>query len=56
MKVINITGQTVYSVNLGRKAQGTHPIEFNASDIASGIYFYTVTAGTSSITKKMIVK
>ncbi len=56
MEVINITGQTVYSVNLGQKSQGTHTIDFNASNMASGIYFYTVTAGTSSITKKMIIK
>lgn len=56
MKVINITGQTVYSAELGQKPQGTHTIDFNASNMASGIYFYTVTAGTSSITKKMIVK
>ncbi len=56
MKVINITGQTVYSVELGQKSQGTHTIDFDASNMASGIYFYTVTAGTSSVTKKMIIK
>ncbi len=56
VEVINITGQTVYSMNLGRKASGTHTVNLNSNNLSSGIYFYTVTAGTSQVTKKMIVK
>ncbi len=56
IEVINITGQTVYSMNYGQKAQGTHTLDFNSSNLSSGIYFYTVTAGNSKVTKKMIVR
>jgi len=56
VEVINITGQTVYSMSLGRKASGTHTVNLNSDNLSSGIYFYTVTAGTSQVTKKMIVK
>ena len=56
IEVINITGQTVYSMDLGRKASGTHTINLNSNNLAGGIYFYTVTAGNSQVTKKMIVR
>lgn len=55
IEVINITGQTVYTMSLGKKASGTHTIDLNSNNLSSGIYFYTVTAGNSQVTKKMIV-
>ena len=56
INVINITGQSVYEMNYGKRSQGTFTINFNSSNLSSGIYFYTVTAGNSQVTKKMIVK
>ena len=56
IEVINITGQTVYSMDLGRKASGIHTINLNSNNLSSGIYFYTVTAGNAQVTKKMIVR
>jgi hypothetical protein len=54
--VINITGQKVYEMNYGTQSAGTHTISINSDNLASGIYFYTVYAGNSSVTKKMIVR
>ncbi len=56
IQVINITGQKVYERNYGTQSAGTHTISISSDNLASGIYFYTVYAGNSSVTKKMIVK
>ena len=37
------------------KEAGSHSINFDASDYPSGVYFYTITAGSYSATKKMIL-
>ena len=53
--VTNIMGQTIYTSHEGR-INGTKEITLNANNIEAGVYFYTVTVGNESITKKMIVK
>ncbi len=54
--VINLMGQTVYTENRGNVAAGKHKISINTNSFNSGIYFYTVKAGNSVYTNKMIVK
>lgn len=54
--VTNIFGQNVLEANAGNKTPGVHTIGLDCTKLASGIYFYTVTAGTESITKKMIIE
>jgi len=56
VEVVSVTGQKVYAKNYGLKAQGTHIINLNSDNLSSGVYFYTVTAGNSQVTKKMIVR
>lgn len=56
IEIINLTGQKVHEMNYGVKASGVHTINLNGSTFARGIYFYTVKAGNSSVTKKMIVE
>jgi len=54
--VINITGQKVFEMNYGTQSAGNHTISISSDNLASGVYFYTVNAGNSSVTKKMIIK
>ncbi|HEX9739660.1 MAG TPA: T9SS type A sorting domain-containing protein, partial [Ignavibacteriaceae bacterium] len=42
-------------VNETKKA-GVHQVEFkNTSELSSGVYFYTINAGTFTDTKKLIL-
>lgn len=54
--VTNMTGQKVLEINKGQVAAQTHTFTIDASNLQSGIYFYTVTAGESQVTRKMIVE
>lgn len=54
-QVTDVTGKVVKTINLGSRGAGQHQVELNAGDFKGGIYFYTLTAGDSRMTKKMIV-
>jgi len=55
MKIYNLLGQEV-DVLLDKEIQaGTYEVEFDASRLSSGIYFYSLEAGSFSATKKMIL-
>lgn len=55
IEVSNIMGQTVYTMSVGT-INGTEKVDLNVSDLQAGVYFYTVTVGNESISKKMIVE
>lgn len=55
LKVLSITGQTIYEEVRSGISPGKHLFELDGSGFKKGIYFYTLSNGTSSITKKMIV-
>jgi len=52
---VNILGQTVATLVNEKQEAGSHPVTFDASKFASGVYFYQVTAGNFSATKKMVL-
>jgi len=55
LKVYDILGTEVSSlVNENQKA-GNYSVSFNASNLPSGIYFYTIQSGNFSDSKKMIL-
>jgi hypothetical protein len=54
--VYNLTGQKVYELNNGSTPAGMQTLTINGSNLKSGVYFYTVTAGENKITKKMVIK
>jgi hypothetical protein len=57
IEVFNIKGQKVATLLNGVKPAGFHSIEWNASNFATGLYFYRITAGDfTSIKKMMLVK
>ncbi len=60
LSIFNIKGQKVATLVNEVKTAGTHEITWNGIDeqnkkVSSGIYFYRLQSGTSSITKKMIL-
>jgi hypothetical protein len=55
MKVFDILGREVMTlVNTEMKA-GNHSVDFNAANLASGVYFYKLKAGDKSLVKKMLL-
>lgn len=55
VEVSNLMGQSVYAINAGT-INGSMNIDIPAANLEAGVYFYTVTIGNESVTKKMIVK
>ena len=55
-ELFNMMGQKVFEVPAQSYSAGVQPFTFNASELSSGVYFYTVTAGETQVTKKMIVE
>jgi hypothetical protein len=53
--VYNILGQKVATPVAGMLSAGTHEVRFNASALASGMYFYQLASGSSVAVKKMMV-
>ncbi len=54
LKVYNVLGQEVATLIDGHQDAGSHIVSFDASKLASGVYFYTLRQEGSSITKKML--
>ena len=53
--IINLLGSTVEKHIWERMPSGWHEFEFNASGLASGVYFYRISAGDLIDTRKMIL-
>jgi formylglycine-generating enzyme required for sulfatase activity len=54
-KIYDIRGLEIARPVNEHKEAGTYSVELDASHFSSGIYFYTLQAGTISSTKKMII-
>jgi hypothetical protein len=55
LKVYDALGREVATLVNERLSAGTHSVEFDASDLASGVYLYRLTVGGESFTKRMTV-
>lgn len=55
LRVFDMLGREVAVLVNERKPAGTHTVTFDASGLSSGIFFYTLKAGASFQTKKMIM-
>ena len=53
LKVYNVLGNEVATLVNEYKLAGTHQIDFNAGNLASGVYFYKILAGDFTQVKKM---
>ena len=55
LKVYNILGKEVAVLVNEYQTAGSYTLDFNASSIASGVYFYTLKSGSFVDSKKMVV-
>jgi len=55
VKIFNILGQEVKTLVNENEAPGNYSIKFNATDLSSGIYFYSLRAGNYYQVKKMML-
>ena len=53
--VFDMLGREVITLVNGELDAGEHDYEFNAQNLTSGVYFYTLASGGKSITHKMIL-
>lgn len=54
LKVYNLLGQEVAQLVNSEQAAKSYEVSFDASKLTSGVYFYTIKAGSFMSTKKMI--
>ncbi|MFH2034992.1 MAG: T9SS type A sorting domain-containing protein [Candidatus Zixiibacteriota bacterium] len=55
VEIYDLLGRLIRSTDLGSMEAGEHTYEFNGADLASGVYFYRVSANEFSETRKMIL-
>ena len=55
LTVFNTLGQQVAVLQNGEQEAGSHEVRFDASRLASGVYFYRIQAGTFGQTKKLLL-
>ncbi|MEO8591525.1 MAG: T9SS type A sorting domain-containing protein [Flavobacteriales bacterium] len=54
-EVRDVSGKVVMVRNEGTKAPGAYRLEISTESLTEGVYFYTMTAGTTRLTKRMTV-
>jgi hypothetical protein len=55
IKLYDSAGRFVKDIISGQMMRGSYDFDFNAGGLASGVYFYTLSAESISLTKKMIL-
>lgn len=55
LKVYNVLGNEIAILVNEEKSAGSYEVKFDGSKLASGIYFYRLTSGTYSASKKLIL-
>ena len=55
LKVFDVLGNEIATLVNEEKSAGTYSINFNASNLPSGIYFYKLQAGSFTSSKKMLL-
>ncbi len=55
LEVFDMLGRKVTTLVGERQSAGTHRVNFNAANLSSGVYFYTIQSGRFSQTKKMLM-
>jgi endoglucanase Acf2 len=53
LMIYNSIGQQLHTLVDSRRTAGTHSVQWNASNLSSGIYFYQLKVGQTTIIRKM---
>ncbi|MDO8549038.1 MAG: T9SS type A sorting domain-containing protein [Ignavibacteria bacterium] len=55
LKVYNLLGEDVITLVNENKKAGVYTVKFDGTNLTSGVYFYRITSGDHTMTKKMIL-
>ncbi len=55
LKVYDLLGRDVATLVNGQQTGGEHSVTLNAASLPSGVYFYRLQAGTSTVVRKMLL-
>ncbi|MBU0690626.1 T9SS type A sorting domain-containing protein [bacterium] len=55
LSVYNVAGQEVAVLTNGNLSAGSHSVNFDGAALSSGVYFYSLTSGDITVTKKMLL-
>ncbi len=55
LKIYDVLGREIRTLVNNEQIQGKYSVEFNAGNLASGVYFYRLEAGNFAQTKKLIL-
>ena len=55
LNVYNYNGQLVKSLVDGSMKAGFHTVNFDASNLCAGVYYYTMETANKSMTQKMVL-
>ena len=55
LKVYNLLGQQIATLLNNELKSGAYNVDFNGTNLSSGVYFYTIRTNSYSATKKMIL-
>jgi hypothetical protein len=55
MDIVNQAGEVVESVMNQRMGEGSYTVTIDASNLASGTYYYSLTSGNVRLTRQMVL-
>ncbi|NOS83652.1 MAG: T9SS type A sorting domain-containing protein [Ignavibacteria bacterium] len=55
LKVYDLLGNEIAELVSGELSAGNYSVNFNEANVAGGVYFYTLSSGSYSSTKKMVI-
>jgi hypothetical protein len=55
LRIFDILGREIITLINEKQEAGNHTVQFDASNLPSGIYIYRIVSGTFTATKKMIL-
>ena len=55
LKIYNVIGEQVAELVNEIKSPGNYSVEFDCSELSSGVYLYRMSLGSKSMTRKMVI-